>query len=165
MDTFGVALSKHSFLNRSSWVGFLLLNVVACVPVKQARSVSSVAADLGFGKFSGSIGGPFSGVGAGSHGGSSAAKDETISAMIANTLRMGPSNNGFQQSFMTSAFNIPVSVISPRPVYPYSYIIQTSNGYKRARNNQVNTKYVQDTFDTVQPGTPQNPGAKGDQKF
>lgn len=83
-----------------------------------ARSVSSVAADLGFGKFSGSIGGPFSGVGAGSHGGSSAAQDETISAMIANLLRMGPSNNGFQQSFITSAFNIPVSVISPPPCVP-----------------------------------------------
>lgn len=126
-------------------------------------SGSGAAADPGFGKVPSSTFGPFSGVGA--DAGSSPAQDDSISTMIANLLRMGPSNNGFQQSLQASAFQLPLSVIAPRPLYPYSYVIHTSNGYKRARNNQFNSKYVQDTFDD-QPGTPQNPGSgsKGDQK-
>uniref|UniRef100_A0A3Q2CFS6 Uncharacterized protein n=1 Tax=Cyprinodon variegatus TaxID=28743 RepID=A0A3Q2CFS6_CYPVA len=159
---FGLVISKDPFLIRSSWIGFLLLHVVVCAPVKQGGTGagSGVPADLGFNKDPGLTGGLFSGLGAATGGGSSAVQDEPFSTMIESLLSLGPSKTGLQQSLWVTSDHVPVSMTVPRPVFPISYVIHTSNGYKRARNNQFNSKYVQGAFeDSVQPGTPQNPGS------
>uniref|UniRef100_A0A3Q1GUG7 Uncharacterized protein n=1 Tax=Acanthochromis polyacanthus TaxID=80966 RepID=A0A3Q1GUG7_9TELE len=135
---------------RVSWICLLLFSIGTCFPIDSPRS--SPGYDSAFSPgvaYSGSSGpgsasssggaAPSSGGGAGLFGLPFVPGMSFLRHLIPH--RLFPDANAWDTD------EVPLGMIEPPAVAPSSYIIQSSNGYQRARELLSHSKYSPDIFD------------------
>ena len=63
--------------------------------------------------------------------------------------------------FAWTSDQVPMATSEKRTVYPSSHVVQSSNGYQRARDSSSYAKYFHDAFDHVDAKT----GSKGQKLY
>uniref|UniRef100_H2LCT3 Uncharacterized protein n=1 Tax=Oryzias latipes TaxID=8090 RepID=H2LCT3_ORYLA len=137
---------------RLFYISLFLLYFGACVPLKK----SETSLGSGFSYSSPGFGSDYSGRGSsifgydsrGDFGSGSPRKQAAgFDRFIAEILSLRPSRS-FPRRAWTSN-QVPLGMVEPRPVFPSSHVVRTSNGYQRARDFRSDAKYAQDIFDHI----------------